>query len=173
MPLDQQIERFFVSKKPLDLSASAKVRRGPVAEAVASGDWPLTEYPLAARKKAAEAVAPSETEIRASSYCTPEIAADPAFFEVRKTVQSLIAELLDLPFDQVEPSSYFSQDLGGDSLQSISLLTHAEVEFGLAIDERLFDRDLTWHDIAALVFRRIHGELPMGAPPIPPSLTAR
>ncbi|HPX93386.1 MAG TPA: aminotransferase class I/II-fold pyridoxal phosphate-dependent enzyme [Bacillota bacterium] len=162
MPLDQQIERFFVSKKPLDLSASAKVRRGPVAEAVASGDWPLTEYPLAARKKAAEAVAPSETEIRASSYCTPEIAADPAFFEVRKTVQSLIAELLDLPFDQVEPSSYFSQDLGGDSLQSISLLTHAEVEFGLAIDERLFDRDLTVNDIAALVFRRIHGEFADG-----------
>ncbi|NLB51040.1 MAG: aminotransferase class I/II-fold pyridoxal phosphate-dependent enzyme [Clostridiaceae bacterium] len=162
MSLDQRIEKFFVSDKPLDLSASAKVRRGPVAEAVAAGEWPLTEYPLTARKPEAAVQQPTEAEIRASSYCTPEIAADPAFFEVRKTVQELIAELLNAPLEQVQPSSYFSQDLGGDSLQSISLLTHAEVKFGLAIDERLFDRDLTVNDIAALVFRRIRGEFADG-----------
>ncbi|NLA96327.1 MAG: aminotransferase class I/II-fold pyridoxal phosphate-dependent enzyme [Clostridiaceae bacterium] len=163
MPLDQRVEKFFVSEKPLDLSASAKVRRSPVAEAVAAGEWPLTEYPLTARKKEATVEVPTEAEIQASSYCTPEIAADPAFFEVRQTVQSLISELLNLPLEKVQPSSYFSQDLGGDSLQSISLLTHAEVKFGLAIDERLFDRDLTVNDIAALVFRRIRGEFADGA----------
>ncbi|MFA5586704.1 MAG: aminotransferase class I/II-fold pyridoxal phosphate-dependent enzyme [Saccharofermentanales bacterium] len=162
LPLDQRVERFFVSEKPLDLSASAKVRRGPVSEAVAAGEWPLTEYPLSARKKAPAPVAVSQAEIQASTYFTAELASDPAFFEVRDTVCALVADLLNLEPEEVHPTSFFSQDLGGDSLQSISLLTHAEVQFGLSIDERLFDSDLTINDIAALVFRRIGGEFADG-----------
>ena len=163
LPLNQRVQRFFISHKPLDLSASAKVRRGPVAEQVASGKWPFTEYSLTARPKAVEAVKADDIDLKTASYFTPELAGDPAFFEVRATVQAMVADVLDVPVETVHPSSYFSQDLGGDSLQSISLLTHAEVKYALAIDERLFNRDLTVNDIAALVFRRIKGELAEGS----------
>lgn len=163
LPLRDRIQRFFISAKPLDLSASAKVRRGPVAEAVAAGDWPLTEYSLSARKKAVESQAPKEEEVLTTSYYTPEIAGDPAFLEVQEAVRAMVAQVLDTDLGHIQPSSYFSQDLGGDSLQSISLLTLAEVEYGLAIDERLFNSDLTVQDIAALVYRRIRGEFAQGA----------
>lgn len=163
LPLAHRIGRFFISEKPLDLSASNKVRRGPVAEAVARGEWPLTEYPLTAQKKNETVRLPEEAELVTSVYFQPEMASDPSFFEVRKTVQTLVAEVLTRDTEDIDPSSYFSQDLGGDSLQSISLLTHAEVRFGLAIDERLFDRDLTVNDIAALVYRRLNGEFSDGS----------
>lgn len=163
LPLRERIEKFFISGKPLDLSASAKVRRGPVAEAVGSGEWPVTEYPLSARKKPFEIPAPQEEASPSASYYTPEIAGDPAFFEVREAVRAMVAEVLDQDLETIQPASYFSQDLGGDSLQSISLLTQAEIKYGLAIDERLFNRDLTVNDIAALVFRRIRGEFADGA----------
>ncbi len=168
LPFRQKIQKFFISGKALDLSASAKVRRGPVAEAVAAGEWPLTEYPLVLGKKAALPELPTEAEIETAAYYTPEIAGDPAFFEVRSAVQAMVAEVLTIPPESVHPSSYFSQDLGGDSLQSISLLTHAEVKYGLAIDERLFNRDLTVNDISALVYRRLKGEFAEGARPSGP-----
>ncbi len=164
LPLRQRVERFFVSGKPLDLSASAKVKRGPVAEAVAAGEWPLTEYPLSAPKKAPEPdITPQlESVPPSASYFTPELAGDPEFYEVRKAVQAMVADVLNVEVETVEADSYFSQDLGGDSLQSISLLTQAEVKYGLAIDERLFNRDLTVNDIAALVYLRIRGEFADG-----------
>ncbi len=168
LPFRERIQKFFISEKPLDLSASAKVRRGPVSEAVAAGDWPLTEYPLVLGKKTPVSELPSEAEIETAAYYTTEIAGDPAFFEVRKAVQAMVAEVLAIPAESVQPSSYFSQDLGGDSLQSISLLTLAEVKYGLAIDERLFNRDLTVNDISALVYRRLRGEFADGARGIHP-----
>ncbi|HZK28819.1 MAG TPA: aminotransferase class I/II-fold pyridoxal phosphate-dependent enzyme, partial [Clostridia bacterium] len=162
LPLRQRVARFFVSGQPLDLSASAKVRRGPVAQAVAAGEWPLTEYPLSFRKKPEESEVPAKEETRPASYYNLEFAADPEFLEVRDTVQAMVAEVVNKLPEEVEFSSYFSQDLGGDSLQSISLLTHAEVRYGLTIDERLFNRDLTVNDIAALVYRHIQGEFADG-----------
>ncbi len=162
LPLNQRVQRFFISHKPLDLSASAKVRRGPVAEQVTAGTWPLTEYSLTALPKAVEIERPEVVDYQTAAYFTPELAGDPAFFEVRAAVQAMVADVLAIPVESVHPSSYFSQDLGGDSLQSISLLTHAEVKYALAIDERLFNRDLTVNDIAALVFRRIQGEFSQG-----------
>jgi 8-amino-7-oxononanoate synthase/acyl carrier protein len=158
VPMSQQIQRLFVSEKPLELSASAKVRRGPVAEAVANGEWPLQEYPLNPQQVIVDEEMPTEIEKQVSTYFIPELAADPAFFEVRKSVQEMVAEVLTIPIEKVKPSSWFAQDLGGDSLQSISLLTYAEEKYALTIDERLFNRDLTVNDIAALVYRRIGGE---------------
>ncbi len=158
VPMGQQVQRFFVSEKPLELSASAKVRRGPVADAVANGEWPMQEYPLTSQQVVTEEEMLTDIETQSSTYFIPELAADPAFFEVRKSVREMIAEILTLPLDQVRPTSWFAQDLGGDSLQSISLLTYAEEKYDLSIDERLFNRDLTVNDIAALVYRRIGGE---------------
>jgi 8-amino-7-oxononanoate synthase/acyl carrier protein len=158
VPMSQQVQRFFISEKPLELSASAKVRRGPVSEAVANGEWPMQEFPLTPQQVVAAEETMTDIETQASTYFIPELAADPAFFEVRKSVQEMIAEILTLPVDQVKPTSWFAQDLGGDSLQSISLLTYAEEKYALTIDERLFNRDLTVNDIAALVYRRIGGE---------------
>lgn len=163
LPLRQRIQRFFVSGQPLELSASAKVRRGPVAQAVAAGEWPLTEYPLSYRKQVAEVEIPTESEVQVATYFNRDLAADPEFIEVRNTVQAMVADVLNKEPEEVKASSYFSQDLGGDSLQSISLLTYAEVKYGLTIDERLFNRDLTVNDIAALVYRRIKGEFADGA----------
>ena len=158
VPMSHQVQRFFVSDKPLELSASAKVRRGPIAEAVAKGEWPMREYPLKSQQVVADEEVLTEVEKQVSTYFIPELAADPAFFEVRRAVQEMIAEILTLPLERIKPTSWFAQDLGGDSLQSISLLTYAEEKYALRIDERLFNRDLTVNDIAALVYRRIGGE---------------
>ena len=157
VPMNQRVQRFFVSDKPLELSASAKVRRGPVAAAVAKGEWPMQEYPLSVQQIVEEEI-PTEDEELVSTYFIPRLAADPAFYEVRKSVQEMVAEVLEIPQEQVTPSSWFAQDLGGDSLESISLLTLAEEKYALSIDERLFNRDLTVNDIAALIYRRIGGE---------------
>lgn len=159
VPMNQRVQRFFVSEKPLEISASAKVRRGPVADSVAKGEWPLQEYPLSLQQDIdVEEDITMEEGIQVSTYFIPKLAADPAFYEVRKSVQEMVAEVLSIPLEQVKPTSWFAQDLGGDSLESISLLTYAEEKYALTIDERLFNRDLTVNDIAALVYRRIGGE---------------
>ncbi|HNZ63373.1 MAG TPA: aminotransferase class I/II-fold pyridoxal phosphate-dependent enzyme, partial [Bacillota bacterium] len=158
VPMAHRVQRFFVSDIPLELSASAKVRRGPVSEAVTKGEWPLTEYSLSPRQAMPVEERPTEVDKQISAYFLPELAADPAFFEVRKSVQAMVSEVLSLPIERIKPSAWFAQDLGGDSLQSISLLTLAEEQYALTIDERLFNRDLTINDIAALVYRRIGGE---------------
>lgn len=159
LPIRERIQRFFITKKPLEISASGKVRRGPIAEALMRGEWPVTEVALTGEIVSTQAVETvSDIELETAGYFKPEFVADPAFFEVRKTIQGIIANVLNIPVEDVEPTAYFSQDLQGDSLQSISILTHAEEQYELSIDERLFNRDLTVNDISALVYRRIRGE---------------
>ena len=77
--------------------------------------------------------------------------------ELRGQVRRTFSEVLDIDPAEVTDTAHFVNDLGGDSLQSISLAIKLEEKYDLLIPNEAFQSCVCVDDVAHLLYRLRHG----------------
>ena len=85
---------------------------------------------------------------------------DDRFLQIREQVIQCFAEVLDTSTDKIGVEMRFIDDLGGDSLDSLGLLSMAETRFGVMIEEEDYYKCTTVNDVSRLLYERLAGILP-------------
>ena len=63
--------------------------------------------------------------------------------QVRTMVNAIYSQVLNIPAENISPNANFIDDLGGDSLQVLSIITHAEESFSVMIPTESYGRCAT------------------------------
>lgn len=129
LPSFKRLSRALVTREGLPVVNGIKVRRQSLRQLVQEGAMPTRELDL--RRREAPPAAPED--------------------ETRQTVRRLFAQALDMAPQDVSDRAHFIDDLGGDSLQVLSLALQAEEAFGLTIPPECYGRCATVEDTVALV----------------------
>lgn len=75
--------------------------------------------------------------------------------EIQKKVYSVINEVLKVPESDIRPESRFSEDLGADSLDKVTLLMALENEFGREITDEEAAKLVTVDDCLKLIGQEV------------------
>ncbi len=148
LPLMKQVTRLVVSEAPLPLSASMKVQRFRLRQAIQDMKPGFTDVSLAGKagqsepKPAAPAPVPQAMDDR----------------EIMNWVRNLYAEVLNVPAESIADDARFSEDLKGDSLGLVSLAVKAEETFHVVIEPRDYGECTTVRGAAQLICRLKNGE---------------
>ncbi len=76
---------------------------------------------------------------------------------LRKQVRELFAQVLEMDAAQISDTAHFIDELGGDSLQSISLSIRLEEKFDLLIPTEAFMSCVCVNDVTQLLYNLQHG----------------
>ena len=161
LPVVKQVGRALISSEKLPLVNSIKVKRVELRKLI-------LEKPNAYREL-------SLRNISALSYGSPRdgVKAELVDMELRRIsdpVRKIYAEVLEIPEKQIRDDAHFLDDLGGDSLQVLSVSIRVEEAFGLIIPPEEYGRCTTVGGLSRLIYERQHGfqEVKTSSEPVTP-----
>ena len=146
LPAAKQARVILVTGEKLPLSGSMKVKRVALRHDIESGAFPcapLGEGAVPVIKK-------------------PEIDPEgdlPAQDDIEKNVLAFFQEVLGSQ-EPISPTAHFMNDLGGDSLQMLSVMLKIEETYGILLQEEDTQQCTCARDVAKVVRARLHGDLP-------------
>ncbi len=160
LPVVKQVGRVLVSGEKLPLVNSIKVKRVELRKQI-------LEHPDAYRELSIRSVA-------SMSYGAPRdgVKTELVDLEMRRIsdqVRKIYAEVLETPEKQIRDDAHFLDDLGGDSLQVLSISIRVEEAFGFIIPPEEYGRCTTVSGLSRLVYERQHGFQEAKAPSEPVS----
>lgn len=146
LPAARQARLVLCTAQKLPLSGSMKVKRVELRRLIESGEF------------ACEA-------LRGSIRRTPKpvqdpIAALPGQDEIEKKVLEIFARTLSVD-TPISPAAHFVNDLGGDSLQMLSVMLKIEETYGVLLTEEETAACTCARDVARVVLSRLHGNVPV------------
>ena len=110
----------------MPMTTTMKVKRIRLKEMIESGELKFRNLDLSSK--------PEDNEISSSESTAPAASAGAVKDEkVLYLVKGIYAQVLNLPSDSIDPDANFIDDLGGDSLQVLDIITRAEDTFGVMI----------------------------------------
>ena len=158
LPVMKRIKRVYAANEPMPLANGIKVRRQKLKELLENKIFPATELQIT--------VNPIDTSLETSikddilSVKPNESELDDRLLQIRGQVIQCFAEVLDTTPDKIGVDMRFIEDLGGDSLDSLGLLSMAETRFGVMIDEEDYYKCMTVNDVSRLLYEKLTGVLP-------------
>ena len=155
LPVLKKVHVAVATPEKLPLSSSMKVRRVQLREQIQENTMPYTL--LDGRLTGGvqpEASAPTATEETKTSG-GPE--AEKELAELREQVRKTFAAVLETDPAAISDTAHFIYDLGGDSLESISLSISLEEKFDLLIPTDAFMSCVCVKDVAQLLYDLRHG----------------
>lgn len=145
LPVVKQVVRVLVSSEKLPVVNAIKVKRVELRQLILEKPdayRELTIHPVSA-------AAPREgvkTEL-----------VDMEMHRLCDQVRKIYAEVLEVPEKQIRDDAHFLEDLGGDSLQVLSISIRVEEAFGFIIPPEEYGRCTTVSGLARLIYERQHG----------------
>ena len=149
LPFMKRIKRVYAANEPMPLANGIKVRRQKLKELIENNIFPATELLITEQgsvKNRTGNIKPKEPEL------------DEHYFQIREQVVQCFAEILNTTPDKIGVDQHFVDDLGGDSLDSLGLLSMAETRFGVMIKEEDYYQCTTVNDVSLLLYERLTGE---------------
>ncbi len=147
LPVVKQVGRALVSSEKLPVVNAIKVKRVELRRLIA-------EHPDAYRELSIRSVS--------ASYGAPRdgVKTELVDLEMRRIsdqVRKVYAEVLEVPEKQIRDDAHFLDDLGGDSLQVLSISIRIEEAFGFIIPPEEYGRCTTVNGLSRLIYERQHG----------------
>ena len=152
LPILKRVRRLFVAAQPLPLANGIKVRRQKLKELMEAGKFDARAVNLHSG-----AIGQAVVEVPAEGLVALSPAEMEAMKVIRDEVVKCIATVLTIEPDAVGHDRRFLEDLGGDSLDSLSLLVLVETSFGVMIDEREYRACSSANDLTRLIWRKRMG----------------
>ena len=149
LPALKRVSRVVLTAQAFPTANGVKVKRQALKRALEEGAFPCWEAELP-RKGAPEA-APAP-------QAGPQDAARQEEREIRAQVRALYAEALDIAPEGIRDDAHFIDELGGDSLQVLSMSLKIEERFGVLIPPEEYGQCTTVNELTALLLSRLHGE---------------
>lgn len=148
LPVMKKITRVIVSPEKFDMSNGIKVKRLALKKRIESKSIEYKDLDMSAAK------APDKKQV--------EFATDKDNSELKNEILQKVckayAETLGIDEKSVTAESNFIDDLGGDSLQLLSVMLKIEEQFGIRVDEEEYGRCITANSIADLLIEKMNGE---------------
>ena len=161
LPVVKQVGRVLVSSEKLPVVNAIKVKRVELRRLIQ--EKPDAYRELSIRKiSALPASAPVEgvkTEL-----------VDLEMRRISDQVRKIYAEVLEISEKQIADDAHFIDDLGGDSLQVLSISIRVEETFGFIIPTEEYGRCTTVSGLSRLIYERQHGfqEAKVSTEPVTP-----
>ena len=145
LPAPKQARVILATAEKLPLSGTLKVKRVQLRQQIENGSFPCT--PL------------DGGTVPVINKAVPEEDPAPTQDDIEKKVLEFFAEALaiDTP---ILPTAHFIDDLGGDSLQMLSVMLKIEETYGVLLEEEDTAQCTCARDVANVVRARLHGDLP-------------
>jgi len=131
LPGYKKLTRAFVTGEALPMTTSMKVKRVALKEMLEKGTLKLTDLDLTSKEGDEQEVA---AKIESSSTRDDKIVL---------IVHGIYSQVLNIPDDEISPNANFIEDLGGDSLKVLDIITRAEETFNVMIPAELYPRCAT------------------------------
>ena len=158
LPVMKRIKRVYAANEPMPLANGIKVRRQKLKELLENKTFPATELQITASSIDTSSGTAIKNDI--VSVKPNETGLDNQLLQIREQVTQCFAEVLDTTPDKIGADMRFIEDLGGDSLDSLGLLSMAETRFGVMIDEEDYYKCMTVNDVSRLLYEKLMGILP-------------
>ena len=152
LPALKRVSRVLATPERLPLVNGIKVKRLALKESIESQK--LAYRDLSLSQRAAEPVRTEET--LSSREVRPE---NLALEEIRAKVRRLYAETLDVDAGSFTDDAHFIDELGGDSLQVLSISLKVEELFSVLIPVEEYGRCTTVSDLSALLYDKLTGNI--------------
>ena len=156
LPTMKRLNRVLVTTEKLPLVNGIKVKRLELKMRISEEAFDYAELDLASA--AAGAFKKAQTEAPEQSISSAE--KNRKKEEIRKQVRECFAEALEQDVGTFSDEANFIDDLGGDSLQVLSITLKAEEMFGVSIRTEEYGMCATVNSLTELLYSKQSGETP-------------
>lgn len=153
LPMAKKVRHVLVSDDPLPVANGIKVQRQKLKKAIEDGSWKYRELNLAMQKL--EGAPTDKKQTGASKINAAE--ADETFVEIKNFVRSVFSDVLVLKESEIGDFDHFVNDLGGDSLAVIGVISQLEEKYSLYIPDEEFQNVVNVQEIAELIYVKLNG----------------
>ena len=155
LPLAKKVRHVFVSDDPLPVANGIKVQRQKLKKAIEDGAWNYRTLNLTLQKL--EGDAPEKPSEKQTAVQLNAAETDESFAEIKKFVRSVFSDVLVLNEKEIGDFDHFVDDLGGDSLAVIGVISQLEEKYSLYIPDEEFQNVVNLHEISELIYLKLNG----------------
>ena len=128
LPKGTKITEFYFARKKLPVANNMKVKRFVVKKAIETKSEDYIPFDFKADKKGSKHFSPKVVE------------------QVVEPMRAIFSKILILPKFKIEDDAHWVNDLGGDSMSYVELITTIQDQFGVTIDEELYGKLVSIND---------------------------
>lgn len=150
LPIMKKINKVYLTTEPLPTVNGIKVKRKQLRKLIEGKKIDLVE--LALRNSGYEIIHSSQKG--GKSNLETEIQANESQM-IKAELKRAVSDVLDLPEDKIGDTAHFINDLGGDSLSSISLLARVEEKYKIEIADSEYYKCPNVNSLAELVLKKM------------------
>ena len=150
LPIMKKINKVYLTTEPLPTVNGIKVRRKQLRKLIEGKKIDLVELSL--RNPGYEII--HSAKKGGKSKIETEIHANESQM-IKAELKRAVSVVLDLPEDKIGDTAHFINDLGGDSLSSISLLARVEEKYKIEIADSEYYRCPDVNSLAELVLKKM------------------
>ena len=147
LPVYKRLRRLLVTSATLPAANGFKIKNQEVLKSISAGRLDTKELSLKSEGTTQTVPEPSTTQAPAWE----------GSMEYVDKIRQVYADVLQIPVKEVRPDSHFVDELGGDSLQILSVATTLEELFGVIIPDEEYISCATPANAADMIHRLLYG----------------
>jgi len=147
LPVYKRLTRVVVSSEKFPVTSTLKVKRLALRDQIRSGALPMCDLDLSARKK-----------FRLKQEDAGQKAKQQASEKIRRQMTEIFASVLNVPENKIDPDANIVENLGGDSLQVLSIVSKAEEAFGVMIPAESYVTCASVSEASELIEKLVYGD---------------
>jgi 8-amino-7-oxononanoate synthase/acyl carrier protein len=158
LPVLKQITRVLATRVPFELANGIKVKRMALKKSLEENRIPYRDLDLKSGS-----LPLTDTQPLVVEEVVP--VQEPNQDEIKEKVRALYAQALETTPDKVSDDAHFINDLGGDSLQVLSVSLKVEEMFSVLIPTEEYGQCTTVNDLTAVINKYLGGGVAEPAQP--------
>ena len=158
LPMYKRLKRLLVTAETLPAANGFKIKKTEVKKRIAAGKFAFKELDVTTGAALTSSAAPAA--LTAS--------ADKDYAANLQKIREVYAEVLHLPLEDIQDNTRFVEDLGGDSLQILEVVTKLEDIFDAFIPDTEYISCDTVAHTADMIFRMTHAGVAAASAPREP-----
>lgn len=165
LPVMKRINKAYLTSDPLPVVNGIKVKRVKLKKQIENREISLVELDL--KGEGYEIMEAAKKNVKVEEVHKKD------FEEIKSQIRSAFSEVLHLPEESIGDDDHFIDDLGGDSLSSISLLVKVEEKFGIVIPDSEYYNCTNVNNLSSLILKKTKGikGIEDGAPAVAEKVT--
>ncbi|MBQ9399722.1 MAG: aminotransferase class I/II-fold pyridoxal phosphate-dependent enzyme [Bacteroidales bacterium] len=148
LPAYKRLTRALATGNNLPVANGFKVKRLALKKMIEEGEFPYVNLDLSPRRE------DTDVSSQAKKVALPQ---NEKTNQLVMMVRAIYAQVLNIPAESIDPDAHFIDDLGGDSLNVLTVVTKAEDAFGVMIPTDSYLRCATINGAVELLNELVYG----------------
>ncbi|MCE5219814.1 MAG: non-ribosomal peptide synthetase [Clostridium sp.] len=153
LPVYKKLQKVLISTEPLDKFVGLKAQRQKLKQFIEENELKFIKLDLKQLDKASEKTTTEQVQQNI------KLSASLEFYNIKNILRQHLADTLGISIEEIKDDSDFIEDLGGDSIETIELLTNVEENFNVMIPASEYYKCTTINNLSALLMKLQNGSL--------------